>query len=151
MKKEIINNNVYYTVEWSPWYYYDRHFVMGIPSMAGIICLIEKVPEKLPECLIFYSCWRNGLRIGLRNLMDPTMTKFPDIARKNPDTIIFKFAIVDSGLLDMQDIMYWLIKEYNPIYNNNDVFEDSKRFKEIYINQITKESNPGGSLRVAEI
>ena len=84
--------------------------------------------------MLFYACWKSGVRNGIRDLLDPGFSQFPELIElSEKKDLKYKYAIVDTHYLDMQDIMYWLIKEYNPILNNLKDFTDSKRYKDIYL------------------
>jgi hypothetical protein len=50
--------------------------------------------------------------------------------------MLFKYTIVESSPLDMQDVMYWLIHEYSPLLNSLEEFSDSKRYRDIYVKEL---------------
>jgi hypothetical protein len=139
MKKRVIQNNAYYSVMWSRVYSYDRHSASRIlPELAGIICLMENMPLGEPQYLIFYGCWRVGLRYGLGNLFDPQFSKLPQIRDSIKDRrLAYKYTIVDSNFNDMRDIMYLLIRNYIPEFNDLKGFSDSGRYDNIYIREMT--------------
>ncbi|MDY6934948.1 MAG: hypothetical protein SVZ03_12110 [Spirochaetota bacterium] len=137
MKKSLLNNDVFYTIVWTRIYQYDKYRIGGIPELPGIICLLQKIPNGSPKYLIFYSCWRDGLRNGIKNFLNPSLTRFPEII-KNIDekTLLYKYTIIDSKSQDLKDVMFWLIKEYQPVFNSLVDFEDSKRYKNIYLKEM---------------
>ena len=137
MKKIIIDKDVFYSIEWSKIYEYDKYRARGIPELPGIICLLYKTPGDSVMPLLFYGCWRDGLRVGLRNTMDLSLSSIPEITKQidKIKKIAFKYAIVDTTSKDMKDILYWLIKEYHPKYNNFEDFADSKRYKDVYLKE----------------
>ena len=141
MKKKVISNNVYYKIAWSDSYKYDKYNILGIPELSGIICVQEKVRTQLRD-LIFISCYRNGLRNGLRRFLDPQFTILPN----NLDTIkekdlFFKYTVIDNPIADIQDILYWLIKTYTPPYNNSTDFKDSRRYGNIFVKEVQLNKN----------
>jgi hypothetical protein len=142
MEKKIAKENVYYNITWSKPTLCNRHTIMGIPGMAGIACLFQE-KGNIIDYLLFYACWKSGVRNGLRDLLDPNFSQFPELMRLSDEkNLIFKYTIIDSNPKDMQDIMYWLIKEYNPLLNNADEFTDSQRFKDIFLKEhVTQEDD----------
>jgi hypothetical protein len=139
MKKTVIGNEVYFTLAWSPIHPYDRHEAMRkMPELSGIIALMYQTQSRL-EYLIFYSCHRDGCRVGFRRFMDPYSTRYPEIVKElDLSNLLYKFTVVDEGsLMDMQDILYWLIRTYRPRYNEP-TFKDSQRFENIYINEVQR-------------
>lgn len=139
MKKTVIGKEVYYTLAWSPVYPYDKWEAMRkMPEMAGIIALIY-MSQSRQDYLIFYSCHRDGCRVGFKKFMDLTSTRYPDIIQNlDLKRLYYKFTIIDEGNLnDMRDIMYWLIRTHQPRYNEAS-FKDSQRFSNIYINEVLR-------------
>jgi hypothetical protein len=138
MKKTVLENNVYYTVAWSPMRMYDKHAASRIlPELAGIVCLLREQKKEEHDYLMFLACWRNGLRLSLKNFMDPLFSKYKDIAtRLESEKVLYKFTVVDTSPSDMQDAMYGLIRTYQPEYNNIGEFQDSKRYKNIFVKEI---------------
>ena len=136
MKKHVIKNDVYYSIAWSPLYQYDKYSARRIlPELSGIVSLLY-VKNNRPDYLIFYSCWRDGCRVGLRKLLDPDFTFLPELLNDLEfDYLYYKYTVVDGKLNDMQDVMYWLINTYNPKFNNAEGFTDSKRYSNISIKE----------------
>ncbi len=137
MEKNVIGEDVFFQIAWSPTNQFDKYRALGIPEMSGLICMLNKIENKAdPEYLIFYSCWRDGLRKGLKDITDPDRKRFPDIIKCiEEDALLYKYTVIDSKIGDMNDIMYWLIREYAPILNNTVDFCDSKRYKHIYLKE----------------
>ena len=135
MEKSTIGKDVYYDLVWSPIYQFEKYRARGIPEMPGVLCLLQQVSDLDFRYLLFFSCWRNGLRIALRNLTEVSLTKVPMILPYvESEDLYFKYTIIENSIQDMNDIMYWLIKEYKPEYNNWD-FIDSNRYVNIYIKE----------------
>ncbi len=130
MKKIISGNNAIYRIAWSPVHRYDKYDAMKIVTeLPGIICLMHK--KRKFEILIFYSCWRDGCRGGLKKFMDPDVTPFPEILESISERdIYYKFTVVEGSLADMKDVMSGLIYLYEPLYNS-DLFKDSGRYRQI--------------------
>ncbi len=80
-------------------------------------------------------------QVGLRKLLDDSFINTGK--EKLRETLLghelhFRFAVIDTSPLDIQDIMYWMIKEYRPVYNDITSFSDSKRYMNIFV----KENGP---------
>ena len=70
--------------------------------------------------------------------MSPIIQKSRNIAQQFDNRkLLYKYTIVDSSLQDMQDVMYWLIQNYNPEFNQILDFGDSKRYQNIYVKEMT--------------
>jgi hypothetical protein len=139
MKKVISNNDVYYSLAWSPIFLYDRFDVIRkLPELSGILCIYELADKGL-EHLIFYSCWRDGCRLGMKKLMDPMRSIVPELPNNvDAGRIFYKYTVVESTISDFLDILYWLIRAYNPRYNDNANFRDSGRYGNIFIEEIKR-------------
>lgn len=136
MEKNVKGDSVYYDIAWSPISEYDKYRALGIPEMPGIVCLMARESVDLYEYLLFYSCWRSGIRKGLKDITDVNYRRFPGIIKHIEDkNLYYKYTVVDSNVKDLNDIMYWLIKEYEPLYNSPD-FIDSQRYRDIYMKEI---------------
>lgn len=144
MKKDVRGDDAYYSIAWSRLFEYDRFTARRVmPELPGIVWLMHPVKTGM-ETLLFYACWRDGLRVGLRKLLDDS---FINTGKENLREILlehelhYRFAVIDTSPLDIQDIMYWLIKEYRPLYNDEKKFTDSKRYMNIFIKEA--EDQPG--------
>ena len=137
-KKNVRGDDVYYFLEWSRLFEYDRFTARRVmPELPGIVWLMY--PEKKETVnLLFYACWRDGLRVGLRKLLDDS---FINTGREDLREILldhelqYRFCVIDTSPLDIQDIMFWMIKEYKPVYNDITTFSDSKRYMNIFIKE----------------
>ncbi len=138
MKKSVKNNNAYYTIVWSKEYPYDRHSASRIlPEMAGLLCLLEERRPFEYRPLIFYGCWREGLRLGMKNFFDPAFSKYGDIAKEMLSRKLFyKYSVIDTTPFDLKDIMYWLIGKYAPEFNNLEKFKCTRRYENISVREI---------------
>ena len=137
MKKKIYNKSVIYYIMWSPLYTYDRFSASRIlPELPGLLCIMEDTPGD-PGYLLFYNCWREGLRHGLRIFFDPMFSKLPAIRDSIKDrTLLYKYTVIDSNPLDMKDIMCLLIMKYQPAFNDLQNFSDSGRHDDISLNEM---------------
>ncbi|NLV68146.1 MAG: hypothetical protein GXY14_10795 [Spirochaetes bacterium] len=136
MKKNVRGDDVYYYVEWSRMFVYDRHSVTRlIPEMPGLVFMQHKVNRKMVNMLVL-ACWRDGCRVGIKKLMDEyTMTHVSIRERLSESEVYFRYAVIDTSQNDIKDIMYWLIKEYKPELNDIAGFTDSKRYINIYLKE----------------
>jgi len=138
MEKRVFKETeVYYKIEWSKIFEYDRISATRIlPELSGIICIMKKV-RKNYEPILFYACWRDGCRVGLKKLLDEFICKHPELRNEIlKDDVYYRYTIVDTKARDMNDIMYWLMKEYKPYLNDYKNYRDSGRFKNIYVNEL---------------
>jgi len=138
MKKSLNNDDVFYTIAWSRTFRYDKHEAGRVlPELSGIIHLEEDVPREDKPCLLYYGCWREGLRLGLKNLLDPYFTKFPEVTRQlHAKKFLYRYTVVDSSPADMRDLLYWLIQNYGPLLNNPVDFTDSRRYENIFVKEM---------------
>ncbi|MGL4369034.1 MAG: hypothetical protein ACRCUT_05090 [Spirochaetota bacterium] len=137
MKKTVKNESVHYLIEWSAPFEYDRITAARIlPDMPGILFISEKKGRDHFPMLCF-ACWREGLRSGLKDLMDELFTKFPDTVKElKARGFYYRYTVVDTTPHDMQDIMFWLINTYQPEFNNSRGFGDSRRYSDISVREI---------------
>lgn len=139
MKKTVIGRDVYFTLAWSPPYHYDRYEALRVlPELAGIICLMYQSQSR-SDPIFFYSCHRDGCRVGFKRLMDAEGSRYPGIISEiDLSRLYYKYTLVDNAsIADIQDILYWLIRTYHPRFNES-TYQDSKRYDNIYLNEITR-------------
>lgn len=137
MKKNIIASNVFFSIEWSRFFEYDRVSAGRIlPDMPGILHFAEQIGGVQKNILLFAS-WREGLRAGMKNIFDTDFCKMPEIRDDllDREDLLFRYTVIDTSPQDMQDIFFWLLKAYAPLHNNSASYEDSKRFTEISVNE----------------
>ena len=59
MKKSVLNDDVFYTLMWSRIIPYDKYTAARIlPEMAGILCLMENVPNGDPAYVLWVLAGR---------------------------------------------------------------------------------------------
>jgi len=138
MKKDVRGDDAYYSISWSRLFEYDRFTARRVmPELPGIVWLLHPVKKEM-ESLLFYACWRDGLRVGLRKLLDDS---FLNTGKDHLREILlthelhYRFAVIDTSPLDIQDLMFWMIKEYKPLYNDEHKFTDSKRYMNIFVKE----------------
>lgn len=140
MNKKIVGRNVYYALGWSRVIAYDRHEASRIlPELPGLIMFLEKKADTYYPVLV-YATWREGLRIGMRDLFDSYFSKCHAILQKNPKKLLYKYAIIDSSKSDLLDLFFWLIREYQPELNNTQV-RDSQRYEQISVKEMDNVKN----------
>jgi hypothetical protein len=137
MKKDTRGQDVYFSINWSRLFTYDKYEARRVlPELPGIIWIQHKIGKTM-ETALFYACWRDGLRVGLSKLMDDLVLKHNDLREKLIQyDMFFRYCVVDTSPGDLRDIMFWLIKEYKPTLNDRKDFQDTK----IYINIFVKET-----------
>lgn len=140
MNKKVVGLNVYYGLGWSRVLTYDRHEASRVlPELPGLIMFLEKQSDSYYPVLV-YATWREGLRIGMRDLFDSYFTKCPPIMQRNLKRLYYKYAIVDSSKSDLLDLFFWLIREYQPELNTSNV-HDSKRYEQISVREVDNVKN----------
>ena len=137
MKKNTREKNVYYSINWSRLFEYDKYEARRVlPELPGIIWVQNKI-EKRIETALFYACWRDGLRVGFSKLMDDLVLKHNDLREQLIQyDMFYRYCVIDTNPQDLRDIMFWLIKEYKPILNDIKDFKDSKRYMNIFVKEI---------------
>jgi hypothetical protein len=141
MKKDVFGVEVYYRLEWSPFFKYDKHQASRImPNLPGIIGLYTK-NQSVFEPVLLFECWRDGIRDGMKNFMDPIYYKFRDIRDSiDMEDIWISFTVVESSPQDLKDILFFLIKTYTPRFNNAGSFSDSRRYQSINVKETRMDS-----------
>ena len=136
MKKAIRDKNVYYSIDWSRLFEYDKYEARRVlPELSGIIWIQNKIGKNM-EISLFYACWRDGLRVGLSKLMDDLVLKHNDLREQLIQyDMFYKYCVVDTNPLDLQDIMFWLLNQYKPRLNDIKDFKDSKRYMNIFVKE----------------
>ncbi len=137
MKKIEKGKNVYYTIEWSDFTKYDRHAASRVlPELPGIVFFAEK-KQSQQRPLLCYATWREGLRSGMKDLFDENFSKFPKTAKLITErSLYFRYCVVDTDKKDLLDVLYWLIKNYQPEFNNVPEAKDSGRYSDIFLNEL---------------
>ena len=141
MKKDIRDRDAYYSIEWSRLFEYDKYEARRVlPELPGIIWIQNRINKRI-ETTLFYACWRDGLRVGLAKLMDDLVLQHNDLREKLLENdLFFQYCIIDTNPLDIQDVMFWLIKEHKPSLNDSKGFNDSKRYMNIFVKEIEDKS-----------
>jgi len=141
MKKDIRDRDVYYSIEWSRLFEYDKYEARRVlPELPGIIWIQNRINKRI-ETTLFYACWRDGLRVGLAKLMDDLVLQHNDLREKLLENdLFFQYGVIDTSPLDIQDSMFWLIKEHKPSLNDSKAFKDSKRYMNIFVKEVEDKS-----------
>ena len=134
-KKKVKDEEVFYTVKWSPLTKVDKfEIIKKVPSVAGIYELFYENEKKNIIPFFLAWVWYGGLRISLRETTDPTLVK--DEKRKEVlenKTCLYRYSIL-SSVEDMQDIFHYLALRRVP---PSQVPEHSGRYLEIFVEEIT--------------
>ena len=142
--KNVRGNDVYYYVEWSRLFEYDRHSVTRlIPELPGLVWMQHRINRQMVD-MLFFACWRDGLRVGIKKLMDEFSTTRVSLReRLSESEVYFRYAIIDTHPNDIKDIMYWMIREYRPELNDADTFTDSKHYMNIFVKEKFEDEKQG--------
>ncbi len=138
MEKQIFReNDVYYKIEWSRMFKYDRITAARIlPELSGILCIMHREGRNFFP-ILFFACWRDGCRLGMKKLLDELACKHPQLREEIiKEDVYYRYTIVDTRAKDMNDILFWLMQEYKPELNDYKNYEDSQRYKNIHIKEI---------------
>ncbi len=136
MKKRIHNDEAFYDIAWSPFYKYEKYSAGKIlPELAGIVSLHHAERNSYSD-LIYYGCWRDGCRIGLKKFIDYETSNYKHIIGNfDMGNLYYRYTVVDTSPQDLKDILFWLIASYDAEYNNKRTFSDSKRYKNINVRE----------------
>lgn len=136
MKKTAADSSILYEIEWSIPFRYDRISAGRIlPDMPGILFFTEKKGDSHYPLLIF-AAWREGVRSGMKNLMDEMFSAMPETSKQlKQKELYYRYAVVDTTPQDMKDILFWLIRTYDPEFNTGTGFHDSGRFRDIGVKE----------------
>ncbi|HOO73622.1 MAG TPA: hypothetical protein PK926_17815 [Spirochaetota bacterium] len=136
MRKTIRNNEAFYELVWSKLFRFDKYSASRIlTEQSGVIALMKKNKGK-DEYLLFYACWREGMRVSLKKLMDPLVDRHEEIrAQLDPDNLYYKYTAVETSANDLLDIIYWLVKTYQPELNDTSQVKDSGRYMNISVKE----------------
>jgi len=139
VRKKIHGKEVFYTIAWTPIVTYDRFNASRIlPELPGIAEILS-IEEGGHKTLMFLECWREGLRSGLKNLLEADSPVFGDIRRRlNEYDTAFRFTEVTTSPHDLKDIMYWLIQATHAPFNNVEAFTDTGRYRAINVKEIAR-------------
>lgn len=143
MKKTILKNEAYYEITWAPFMKYDRHMLTRLmPIMPGLTGLYYKKNDRYTPTL-FLECWRDGIRDGIKNFMDPFFLKYRELRKQvDMDEVYVSYTIINTSTKDLKDILYYLIQTYKPA-NNSDAFTHSGRYHDIHVSEIQSDSFDG--------
>ncbi len=76
--------------------------------------------------------------MGMRDLFDAAYSKQPYLTESLADReMYYKYCVVDTNPSDMKDIMYYLIRTHSPELNDFRAVEDSKRYRDICVDEVT--------------
>ena len=136
MRKTIRNKEAFYELVWSKLFRFDKYSASRIlTEQSGVIAFMRKNKGK-DEYLLFYACWREGMRVALKKLMDPLVNRHEEIRTQlDPDNLYYKYTTVETSANDLLDIIYWLVKTYQPELNDSSQVKDSGRYMNISIKE----------------
>jgi hypothetical protein len=133
------NQDVYYTVYWSPLLEADKYLVNKYcPAMAGIVELYYLDEKKKLRVLRREHVWYGGVRGRLREAVDPIL-EMKDKALQNllEKAKLFARYSLSESIPDMEDILFFF--DDPPIKPQSGVYEDSGRYEKIFVKEINAE------------
>jgi hypothetical protein len=134
MEKE---QNVYYSVNWSPLALADRHeIITKVPSVAGIFEIYWMDESKKLRMFVVGQTNYGGLRSEIRRITDPELCVNDEKAKKilEEKEIWYRYAPTDSAKI-MSDVIWFFMSTYFP---ENTSVQHSGRYENIFV----KESAP---------
>jgi hypothetical protein len=142
MNKKIIDQDVFYTLAWSPIYEYDKYNAMRIlPELSGILNLCYQRGSEFKN-ILYFACWRDGCRVGLKKLLDSSITAHRELTDQiDVEKLYYRYTVVDTNPKDMQDILFWLIQTHNSELNALNSLKDSQRYRNIAVKEMDLSSN----------
>ncbi|MBN1837568.1 MAG: hypothetical protein JW820_17055 [Spirochaetales bacterium] len=135
INKEVDQENVYYTLFWSPLAKADRYeIIRKVPSVAGIFELYYMDEHKSLNLFFVSKAWYGGLRNWLRKATDATLEEDPrrkEILEKYD--CYYRYAVVES-YADMSDLMFFFADTYFP---HGHSVSSSERYTDIFVREIS--------------
>ncbi len=135
INKQINNNDVYFTVNWSRLHVAERfEIIKTVPSMAGLFELYYMDEKKKLNLFYVGRAWIEGVRNKLRKMVDPTMKHSHDWNEVlNSKKCYYRYALTDS-YKDLLDVFYFFSNTYFP---GESTAEHSGRFDLIYLKEVS--------------
>jgi hypothetical protein len=134
--REVIRDEVFYTVRWSPIVRADKYdIVTKVPAIGGIAELYYMDEKGKLNLFCLQRSWYGGLRSTLRERCDPVLEKDPfrlSILVKWQDRIYYRWTNCESAA-DMSDIMFFFSETYSP--GSKDA-SSSGRYHRIYLKEL---------------
>jgi hypothetical protein len=127
------NNEVHYSIKWSPLAKADRWTINAqVPSVAGIYEVYWMDDHEHLRMLSVGRTHYGGLRTELRRLTDPELNNDPEAKKKlEEEEIWFRYTTCNSALI-MADVLWFFMKTYFP---EKPGVEHSGRYEKLYMNE----------------
>ncbi len=133
--KEVINNEAYYTLVWTPLKPADKYkIVREVPAVSGIFELYRMDEEKHLNLLTATHAWYGGLRSNIREAIDPSNKTDPELKKLLEDeeeNLYFRYSCCDS-FKDMLDVIWFLHSSY---FDEDIRVEHSNRYEEFFLDE----------------
>lgn len=138
IEKKTRKKNVYFTISWSDFLPMEKHLINNkVPSIAGIFEVYYLDTNKTLRFIGRDRAYYGGLRNTLRQISDPALPSVVAMEAVPTDRpLYFRYSHVESQD-DMDDLLYFLEQTR---FSEQDVFDHSGRYTNIYVN----EHSPGG-------
>lgn len=138
IEKKTRKKNVYFTISWSEFLPMEKHLINNkVPSIAGIFELYYLDANKTLQFIGRDRAYYGGLRNTLRQISDPALSSVVAMEAVPSDkALYFRYSHVESQD-DMDDLLFFLEQTR---FSEQDVFDHSGRYTNIYVN----EHSPGG-------
>ncbi len=133
------NNNVYFTVRWSPFIKANKFIInKQVPAIGGLVELYYMDNYGKMNLYSIVRSYYGGLRATLRSATDPELEK--DERKKtilllHEDKIYFRFTCIESQD-DMTDLIFFFMSTYAPHVSP---YPHSGRYEKIYCTEIDAE------------
>lgn len=131
--KQTRNQDVYYTLQWSPILRASKATVIrSVPSVAGIFELYVVDQGGTPNLVRTRKAWYGGLRHALRELSDPTTCKDRRLLTLlKSRSLYFRYTTCDNSD-DMNDVLSYLATVYPRAVGE---YNGSGRFRDVYVKE----------------
>ena len=137
VKKQINNNNAYYTIFWSALKKAEKYDIAShVPSISGFFELYYQDNKKKLNLFFLSRAYYGGLKYEIRKCTDPEMEIDPQrraIIEKYD--CYYRYAATNS-YQDMKDILYFFSRTYLP---HRPAPPHSGRYDDIFIEEISKD------------
>ena len=135
--KEIYLEDIYYTVNWSPYSKFDKFKILQkVPELSGLFVVSKLNNQKQLKPFYLGNSWMGSLRHDIKLLKDedgPADKKIISILEDNE--CYYKYIVVMSHM-DLEDIYMYYKYYYRDVpYIDQSITKESGRYKNVYVQE----------------